>query len=266
MYQLIAVDMDGTLLCDDKTISDRTQEAIRSLKAVGKKIVLATGRPLNGIRKYIEQLDLLDDHDYVVTFNGALVQSTKNGRVLLDKPLDVHSFRALYPLSQTLGVHIHALTADSVITPKHNPYTDIEASINHIPALEMPVDAVPLDTLIVKVMFVDAPEKLDAILDQLPPWVKDHYTILRSAPIFLEFLDPSVNKGVGVHAVAETLGISQNQVICVGDAHNDLAMIEYAKLGVAMGNAIESLKEAADYVTHSNEDDGVAYVIEKFML
>lgn len=266
MYKLIAVDMDGTLLNEDKHISDRTITAVTALKAMGKKVVLATGRPYNGIRRYIEQLDLLDDSDFVVTYNGALVQSTVDSRVLLNRPLSVADYRDLYPLSQSLGVNIHALTANTVLTPKHNPYTDIEASINHIEAIEMPVNEVAEDTLIVKVMFVDAPEKLDAILPQLPEWVKQRYTILRSAPIFLEFLDPGVDKGVGVHAVAEALGLTKDQVICVGDAHNDLAMIEYAKLGVAMGNAIEELKAAADYVTLTNEDDGVAHVIEKFML
>lgn len=266
MYQLIALDMDGTLLNEDKIISQRTLEAIAALKTLGKKVVLATGRPYNGIKHYIKQLDLLDEHDYVVTFNGALVQSTKDSRILLDRPLNVAAYRELYQLSLELGVHIHALTENSVITPKHNPYTEVESSINKIPALEMPVEAVSEDTLIVKVMFVDAPEVLDAILPKLPQWVKDRYTILRSAPIFLEFLDPEVNKGMGVHAVTEALGLKQSQVICVGDAQNDLAMIEYAQLGVAMGNATDELKAAADFVTLSNEQDGVAHVIEQFML
>ncbi|MCK8059171.1 MULTISPECIES: sugar-phosphatase [unclassified Fusibacter] len=266
MYQLIALDMDGTLLNEDKNISKMTLDAIEALKAIGKKVVLATGRPLHGIKRYIDELDLLDEHDYVVTYNGALVQSTKGDHVLLDVPLDLDAFKELFALSQELGVHIHALTENSVITPKNNAYTEIESQINQIPIIEMPVGEVSENTLIVKVMFVDKPEILEDAISRLPQWVKDKYTVVRSAPFFLEFLDPRVNKGAGVHAIATKLGLKQSQVICVGDQGNDLAMIEYAQLGVAMKNATDDLKAAADYVTLSNEEDGVAHVIRKFML
>jgi Cof subfamily protein (haloacid dehalogenase superfamily) len=158
------------------------------------------------------------------------------------------------------------LTDKSVLTPKNNPYTEIESDINKIPILEGPVEDVEASTLIVKVMFVDDPDRLDAALSQIPAGIKDKYTILRSAPYFLEFLDKSVNKGTGVSAVAKQLGIKREEVICVGDAGNDLAMIRYAGLGVAMGNAFDEVKSEADYITHSNEEDGVAHVIEEFML
>lgn len=266
MYQLIALDMDGTLLNEDKLISQRTHEAVAALKAVGKRVVLATGRPIQGILKYIQELNLFDEHDYVVTFNGALVQSTKDQTVLVDMPLNLKAYKELYELSKELGVNIHALTENSVLTPVNNPYTEIESRINGIPIIVTPVDEVAEDTLIVKVMFIDAPDVLEQAIAKLPGWVKEKYSVLRSAPYFLEFLDPKVNKGFGVDAVVKTLGLSQKQVICVGDAGNDLAMIEYAQLGVAMENATAELKAAADYVTLSNDEDGVAHVIEKFML
>lgn len=266
MYQLIALDMDGTLLNKEKKISDKTHAAILAVKALGKKVVLATGRPLHGVKRYLEELDLLDEHDYVVTFNGALVQSTINSKILLDVPLNLEAYKELYQLSQELGTHIHVLTDSSVMTPKNNPYTKIESEINQIPIIEIPVDEVDKDTLIVKVMFVDTPEVLDEAVLKLPEWVKAKYSILRSAPYFLEFLDPRVNKGAGVEAIVKALGLNQNQVICVGDAGNDLAMLEYAHLGVAMANASDDVKSVADYITHSNNDDGVAHVIEKFMI
>lgn len=266
MYQLIALDMDGTLLNEDKMISQRTHEAVASLKAMGKRVVLATGRPIQGILKYIQELNLFDEHDYVVTFNGALVQSTKDQKVLIDMPLNIEAYKELYEVSKSLGVHIHALTENSVLTPINNPFTEIESSINGIPIVVCPVEEVPDSTLIVKVMFIDEPEVLERAISKLPEWVKEKYSVLRSAPYFLEFLDPKVNKGFGVDAVVKTLGLEQKQVICVGDAGNDLAMIEYAQLGVAMENATAELKAAADYVTLSNNQDGVAHVIEKFML
>lgn len=266
MYKLIAVDMDGTLLNEKKEISKRSLKAIYRLKEKGKKLVLATGRPLNGVMRYIEKLNLYDENDYVVAFNGALVQSTKSKEIIYNKPLSLSAYKELYKLSLELGVNIHALTDQSVLTPKNNPFTQIESSINQIPIIEGAVEEIDASTIIVKVMFVDEPDKLDEIIPKLPASIKNKYTILRSAPYFLEFLDKTVNKGTGVSAVATQLGLIREEVICVGDAGNDLDMIRYAGLGVAMGNAFEEIKSEADYVTYSNEEDGVAYVIEEFML
>lgn len=266
MYKLIALDMDGTLLDEKKEISNRCQNNIKKLKEKGIKVVLATGRPIDGVMRYVEKLGLLDEDDYVVAYNGALVQSTRTDQILYHKPLSLDSYKELYDVSKQLGVYIHALTDSSVLTPKNNPYTDIESSINQIPTIEGPVEDIDSSTKIVKVMFIDDPKKLDEIIPLIPQWVKDKYSILRSAPIFLEFLDKSTNKGVGVSAIAKKLGIKQEEVICVGDAENDVAMMEYAGLGVAMGNATDEAKAVADYITFTNEDDGVAHVIEKFML
>jgi Cof subfamily protein (haloacid dehalogenase superfamily) len=266
MYKLIAVDMDGTLLNEKKEISNRSRKAIFQLKEAGKKVVLATGRPLNGVIRYIENLNLFDENDYVIAFNGALVQSTKTKHIIFNKPLSVKEYKELYTISQQLGVHIHALTDNSVLTPKNNPFTEIESNINQIPIIEGAVEEIEDSTIIIKVMFIDEPEKLDAAIPRIPNRISEKYTILRSAPYFLEFLDKSVNKGAGVSAVAKQLGFKREEVICVGDAGNDLAMIRFAGLGVAMGNAFDEIKSEADYITYTNEEDGVAHVIEKFML
>lgn len=266
MYQLIALDMDGTLLNGDKQISEANNRKISEAKAKGKNVVIATGRPLLGIRGFLEELDMISDEDYVIAFNGALVQTVKSGRIISKTTLSVAEYKELYKHSQELGVHIHALTEDSVTTPVNNKYTGVEASINDIPILEMPVDDIDEDTTIVKVMMIDEPALLDEIIPKLPTEIKEKYTIVRSAPYFLEFLDKSVNKGVGVAAVAKELGLESENVIAVGDAGNDLDMIKYAGLGVAMDNAFDEVKEAAGYITKSNEEDGVAHVIDKFML
>lgn len=266
MYKLIAVDMDGTLLNEKKEISNRCQKAISKLKEEGKKVVLATGRPLNGVMRYLEKLNLFDENDYVVAFNGALVQSTKTKEIIFDKPLSLEAYKELFEVSKQLEVNIHALTDSSVLTPKNNPFTEIESSINQIPIIEGAVEDIKASTIIVKVMFIDEPDKLDEIIPQIPKQICEKYTILRSTPYFLEFLDKSVDKGAGVSAIAKQIGIQPEEVICVGDAGNDLAMIRYAGLGVAMGNATQEIKSEADYITYTNEEDGVAHVIEKFML
>ena len=266
MYNLIATDLDGTLLNDKKEISDRCQEDIKKLKKMGKKIVLATGRPLHGIIPYLKTLDLYDDNTYVVVYNGAVVVNATGEDIIFDTPVSLDTYKELYNLSKQLGVNIHALTLGGVHTPKNNPYTGVESSINKIPVTEGAIEDIDPSTKIIKVMFVDDPKKLDDITPLIPDWVKEKYTVVRSADIFLEFLNKNVNKGVGVSIIAERFGIKPQEVICIGDAENDISMIRYAGLGVAMANATLDVKAAADYITLTNEEDGVAHVIEKFML
>lgn len=266
MYKLIALDMDGTLLNEAKEITKENYAAIQDAKANGKKVILATGRPLAGVQRYLEHLDLISDDDYVVAFNGALVQKTKSGEIISKTPLSMEDYQYLYETSQKLDVHIHALTDSYVTTPVNNEYTKIEAEINQIPIIEKPLSEIGKDETIVKVMFIDDPEKLDKAIANMPKEINDKYTVLRSMPFFLEFLDKRVNKGYGVSQVTKALGIDSKHVICVGDAGNDVDMIEYAGLGVAMGNAFEEVKEIANYVTLSNEESGVAHVIKKFMI
>lgn len=266
MYKLIAVDLDGTLLDESKRISERCLEDIRRLKEKGKKIVLATGRPMRGILPYLELLNLFEENDYAVIYNGAMVQSTREDKILYDMPISLDCYKELYDLSRQLGTDIHALIKDGVLTPRFNPYTEVESSFNHIPVIVGPVDEVDESTKIIKVLMVSDQKKLDSIVPLIPEWVKEKYSIVRSAPIFLEFLNKKATKGIGVSIVAKELGIRPEEVICVGDAGNDIDMIKYAGLGVAMGNATEDAKAAADYITLTNEEDGVAHVIEKFML
>lgn len=265
MYKLVAIDMDGTLLKDDKSISDENFTAIQKAKACGVKIVLATGRPLNGIKKYLDILNLLDEEDYAIAFGGAVVQKTKSGQFISSSSLNSDSWKELFQLSQKLDVNIHALTDQACITPKDNKYSNVEASTNNIPLIiDNPLQDENFSPI--KIMFIDEPEILTEVIKNLPAELYEKYTIVQSAPFYLEFLNLDANKGLGVGKLAEKLNIKQSEVICIGDAGNDLHMVEYAGLGVAMENAFPELKEIADYVTLSNEDHGVAHVINKFIL
>lgn len=266
MYKLVAVDMDGTLLSGDKTISDANLDAIKRAKEKGVKVVLATGRPVKGIQRYLKQLNLVDEGDYAVAFNGAVVQRTNNDEVIAETLMTIDDIHYLYDLSKKLKVNIHALTPHACITPKISKYSEVESSINKIPLDVVDFDNIDTSTTIVKIMFIDEPEILDRVISELPKELHKKYTIVRSCPYFLEFLNKSANKGIGVEILAKTLGIKSEEVICIGDAGNDIHMIEYAGLGVAMGNAFPEVKKIADYVTQTNEDDGVAHVINKFVL
>ncbi|WP_040210215.1 sugar-phosphatase [Clostridium polynesiense] len=265
MYKLIAVDMDGTLLKEDKTISEETINAINRAKAKGIKIVLASGRPMDGIKKYLKQLDLIGKDEYALSFNGVLVQNTLTEDIVVRNTIKGKDYKELHELSEELGVNIHAFTNKGCVTPKMSKYSILEGSINKIPVHIMPMDDIK-DEDVMKVMMVDESEILDKAIDSLPKELYEQYTIVRSAPYFLEFFNKKSNKGEGIRSLADSLGIKQEEVICLGDAGNDLHMIQYAGLGVAMGNAFDEAKEIADYVTKTNEENGVAHVIEKFAL
>jgi Cof subfamily protein (haloacid dehalogenase superfamily) len=266
MYKLVALDMDGTLLNKDKTISRENFEAIQNARKKGVKVVLATGRPLKGIQKYLKELNLLSEDDFAIGFNGAVVQNTKTGKLIAKNLMTVDDVKYLYQISKQLNVNIHALTPNSCITPKFNKYSNVESTMNDIPLDIIDFDTLDSSTTIVKIMFIDEEPILSKVVENLPKEVYDNYTVVRSEPFYLEFLNKTVNKGYGVHVLAESLGIKQEEVICMGDAGNDVHMIEYAGLGVAMGNAFPEVKEIADYVTKTNEEHGVAHVIDKFIL
>jgi hypothetical protein len=266
MYKLVAIDMDGTLLNDEGKISDRTKTAIKKATAQGVKIVLNSGRPIEGLMPYLKQLGLDTQEDYVVGFNGAIVQNVATREVLFSQGLTGKDLAYLYSLAKKIGSNIHAFSKEGCITPKMSPYSQVEADLNSIPVLEIDYDTVADDAYIAKIMLIDPQEILEANIKKLPSEVYDRYTVVRSTPFFLEFLHTEVNKGAGIAALAENLGIAQQEVICIGDAGNDMHMIEYAGLGVAMGNAIPELKQKADYITTTNNEDGVAHVIEKFCL
>lgn len=267
MYKLVAIDMDGTLLKGDKTISERTKSAIQSAREMGVTVVLATGRPIEGVSRYLEELDMYTDKDYVLSYNGALVQKTSNKDVIAKTALQGSDLHYLKELSDELGVNIHAFSENrGLITPKNSKYTEVEANINSIEIHEMNIDVIPDDEVIIKIMMIDEPEILGPAMEKLPKEVFEKYTVVRSTPYFLEFLNKEANKGIGVEMLANHLGIKREEIITLGDAGNDLHMIEYAGLGIAMGNAFDEVKEAADYITDTNENDGVAKAIEKFIL
>ena len=257
--------MDGTLLREDKTISDRTKKAIRKAVEKGVRVVLASGRPIEGLERYLEELNLLSKDDYVMSFNGSVIQNVKTREIVSKNILKGSDLKRLYALSKEIGVNIHAFTKDGCITPKMNEYTELEGRINGIEVYEVDFDTISEEEDVIKVMFIDPQPVLEEAMTRMPETIYDEFTVVRSAPYFLEFLNKASSKGTGVKALGEYLGIKQEEIICIGDAGNDLDMIQFAGLGVAMGNAFEEVKEAADYVTSNNEEDGVAHVIEKFI-
>ncbi len=155
MYKLVAIDMDGTLLRKDHTVSDHTKEVIRKVREKGVKVILATGRPLAGLHRYIEQLEMTDEEDYLICFNGALVQNIHTEKVVSTTVLKGSDLKEIYKVSQEMGVNIHAFSNQGCITPKMSEYTQVEADLNHIPIHIVDFNTVDDNEDIIKIMMVD---------------------------------------------------------------------------------------------------------------
>lgn len=266
--KLIAIDMDGTLLLPDHTISPAVKAAISSARARGVNVVLCTGRPFSGVENYLRELQMDKPNDYCITYNGALVQKAADGSSVAQTALNYDDYRYLEQIAREVGSHFHALDRYKLYTANHDIsyYTVHESFIANIPLVFCEPENMDKDGEFLKVMMIDEPAILDRAIAKIPDQVRDRYTLLKSSPYFLEILDKRVNKGTGVKALAETLGIKREEIMTLGDQENDIAMLEYAGTGVAMDNAIDKVKEISDFITKSNLEDGVAYAIDKFVL
>lgn len=267
MYKVIALDMDGTLLNSDKVITQKTKTALMAAREKGVKVVLASGRPIDGLKQYLNELNLVDTDEYVLSYNGCLVQETKTNSIIHEVGLKGEDLHYIYDLSTKFGVNIHAFSSkQGLITPKNSKYTEFEARLNNIDINIVDFNKVDKDENIIKIMLIDEPEILDKAIASLPKEAYEKYTIVKSTPHFLEIINKNGNKGEGLKALAKHLNITHEEIIAVGDAGNDIEMIEYAGLGVAMANATEEVKKVANFHTNSNNDDGIATIIEKYIM
>lgn len=265
MYKLIAIDMDGTLLKRDDTISERNKLALKKVREKGIKVVIASGRPIHGLEHYLEELELTTEDEYVMSYNGSVVQNIKTKEVIAQNMLKGKDLHDLYYLSKVLEINMHAFSKRGCITPKISPYTQLESKLNGIEIHEIAYETISLKEDIIKIMYVGSKEEIDRVIKELPDYLYEKYNVVRSMPYFLEFLSKTSGKQIGLKLLAKRFGLVPQEIMCIGDAGNDIGMLKYAGLGVAMGNAFEEVKEVADYVTKTNEEDGVAYAIEKFV-
>jgi Cof subfamily protein (haloacid dehalogenase superfamily) len=265
-YKMIVLDLDDTLLTDDLTISPRTKQALMDAQASGVKVVLASGRPTYGMKTIAEELSLKDHGSFILSYNGAKIINCRTGEELFSSTLPPETVHRLYDISQQEGVWIHTYVGDVIVTEAANQYTTIEGEIT---GLEVVVVNSFIDSVtapVIKVLMVEDPAKLNAVEKKLQQEFAGELSVMRSKPFFLEFLESGVTKGSSLNHLIGKLGIKREEVIAIGDSYNDLAMIEFAGLGVAMGNAPDDIKHKADYVTDTNMNDGVAKVVEKFVL
>lgn len=265
--KLVAIDIDGTLVNNNREITPEVFEAIQKAKAAGVKIVIATGRPLLGVKNILESLNLLDAGDYVITYNGALVQATATGEAFIDEPLTYDDYVDIEMESRRLKTPLHSITMSTIYTHNRNisKYSINEAYITDLPLKYRTAEEMAKHEII-KMMYIDEPEKLDETITKLPQRFKERYSIVKSTPFYLEILNKNASKGLAVQHLAEKLGISHEETMAIGDEENDRSMLEAVGNPVVMANGNPELKKIAKYITKSNEASGVAHAINEWVL
>lgn len=263
--RLIAMDMDDTLLRDDWTISERTIEAIRRAREQGVYVTIATGRMPAAIRSYAQQLEI---DIPAITYNGAMVQEIVSEKVLYRKIIPIEAARNIIDWLLQHDIHFHVYIRDRVYTGKMNDWSRKYERVTRVPITITNIAECLANEKegVEKILLFGKQEVLQGWNKKILQRYEGQVRTTVSKSDFLELIHPTVNKGAALSALAERLGVKREEVLAVGDSLNDMEMIRYAGIGAAMGNARRELKDAADVVTATNQEDGVAQVIEKYVL
>lgn len=267
-YKLLVLDVDGTLLNDEREISKRTLAALLKVQQMGVRIVLASGRPTYGLMPLAKTLELGNYGGFVLSYNGCQIIKAQNGEILFERRINPEMLPYLEKKARKNGFAIFTYHDDTLITDSpDNEYIKNEALLNNLKIIKEDEFSTAIDFAPCKCMLVSDKEKALIGLEQ--HWEKRLAGTLdafRSEPYFLEVVPCGVNKANTLGALLEHLGVTREEVIAVGDGVCDVTMLQLAGMGVAMGHSQDSVKVCADYVTASNEEDGVALAIEKLIL
>ncbi|MDO5410401.1 MAG: Cof-type HAD-IIB family hydrolase [Lachnospiraceae bacterium] len=265
-YEMLVLDLDGTLTNSEKKITAPTREAIIEIQKAGKKVVLASGRPTPGVLPLAKELHLEDYGNYILSFNGAKIINCSTGDSIYNKTLPASVIPTVFEIAKDYDVDLLTYSSEAIISAiAPNRYTELESRINSLPIMRVDNFAEYVNFPVNKLLIAGEPE----VTEKLEIKLKEHFhtllNIYRSESFFLEVMPQNIDKAHSLQKLLSSLSMSADKMICCGDGFNDLTMIEYAGLGVAMENAVPIIKESADYITKSNDEDGVLYVINKFM-
>ncbi len=263
-YKIIALDLDGTLTNSEKVITAETQRRLMDFQENGGKIILASGRPTQGIIPHAKTLKLKEYGGYILAFNGGCVIDCKTDTIMFQDILPLSVVPEIYDIIKDYPVGINTYEGkDIIVGHQVNEFTELEARINgmNIRFVDNFADYVKFD--INKCLIQGNPEvilKLEKILSEK---YKGRLGVFKSEAFFLEIVPDGIDKAMSIDRLLGMIGIKTEECIACGDGFNDISMIKYAGFGVAMSNAKPSVKDAADYITLSNDEDGIAHLLKK---
>jgi Cof subfamily protein (haloacid dehalogenase superfamily) len=264
-YKMIVVDMDDTLLTDDHIISEENKEMIFKAQEKGVYVVLASGRPTSAMTAYAKELKMDYYNSFIISFNGSTITDLKEDKVLFEHALTKEQIHSLYDFSQQNNTHIITYLGEQIISERHSEYIDIESTITGLELLIVPSFKDAVTTSAVKCLLLEEPNYLKSVEAVLKDAMPD-LSVCMSKPFFLEAAPNGIDKGAAIRVLAEKLNIHQSEIIAIGNAGNDLTMIQYAGLGVWVDNVDAELREFGDVIVASNNNHGVAEVIKRYIL
>lgn len=261
--QLIALDLDGTLLTHDKRISPRNLATVQALAAQGIHIVLASGRMHQVTARYASELGLPDDEP-VISYNGAMGR-THAGAPLFEWPVPTAEAEEIVEFSWQHDYHLNFYHSDTLYVAHQTKWAEIYYS--RTGSLPHPIG--DLRSLIgkepTKLIIIDTPQETDRLLEEKRRQYGDRLYITKTDDEYVEFMNPGAGKGAALAWIARELGIPQDRCMAFGDNYNDIPMLEWAGVGVAMANAREAVFAHANDTAPDSEQDGIAQYLERFL-
>ncbi len=267
-YKLLVLDVDGTLLNNQKEITPHTRKTLQKAQQMGVRVVLASGRPTHGLMSIAKELELDKYNGYVLSYNGGRIFDMKENKILFEKRVNPEMVPYLEQKANENGFGIFTYYYDTIITNQpENPHIQAEAALNKMSVKGVENFSEAIDFWACKIMLVSDNE--EALVGLEKHWKKrlgGVFDVFRSEPYFLEVVPENIDKANTLGILLETIGVNSEEVIAIGDGVCDISMIQSVGLGIAMGNAQYSVKRCTDYTTGSNEEDGVATAIEKHII
>ncbi|MBM7868245.1 Cof-type HAD-IIB family hydrolase [Heliobacterium gestii] len=262
--QLVAIDVDDTLLTPELHVSLPVQQAIAQARRQGVAVTLSTGRMFRAAHPFARLLDL--DLPLIV-YQGAMIKDGATGEILLHRPVDQELALEVLDFLRGEGLHVNLYMDDHLHVERIGPEVLDYMDMARVPATLVRDQRRLLEQACpTKILAIGDPERMAALVEPCRRRWGDRLYVTRSKPYYLEFMNRQSGKGTALAFLAERLGISRESVVAIGDSYNDLDMLAYAGVGVAMGNAPDEVKAHADWVAPSNDADGVAAALRRWVL
>ncbi|MBF2683574.1 HAD family phosphatase [Listeria welshimeri] len=274
--QAIILDIDGTLLNDDKKISPETKKALITAQQNGVKLILASGRPTTGMHLYAEQLEMKKYHGLLVSYNGAKVVDCQTKEELFNQTLTIAEGKAVLEHMKQFEVKVMIDKDDYMYVNNvydcYIPYKDEEINIiqyesrgGNFKLCEKEDLAAFLDYRINKILTAGDPDYMQKNYQAMMAPFKNTLNCVFTADFYFEFTAKNIDKAKALDTILTPMGIHAENIIAFGDGHNDITMVKYAGTGIAMDNAVPELKAVANSITLSNNKDGIAHVLNNFI-
>ena len=264
-YRAIALDLDGTLTNHEKVVTPKTREALLKAASKGAVIILASGRPTYGIEPVAECLELNKQGGYILSYNGGNIVNAQTGEKLFSQFLPDEVIPELYAYAKENGHALLGYAGNEIITEMpDDQYVKEESRINKMNIRKVENLFEAMEPHPTKLLMTGDPTLMLKAEEELVEKLGDRMDIFRSAPFFLELVPKGIDKAKSLSRLLTKINLTPADMIAFGDGYNDLSMLKLAGMGVAMENAAPEVRAEADYVTLSNEEDGVAAALEHF--